>query len=190
MSDDEITQQGQDPDARQQPQELVRESIKYRRRAQDAERRAEALESEVQSLRDGRQADLRDLEQRLEGARAEADSLRGRLSAIERDRRIEQEFRRAGCTDLETAVALAEKRMAGGEGEDLAALAAEILSEKPHLRSPAPSSPGLPPQAGGARPAAAGAARRTVDRLAEQARRTGQPADVMAYMRARRTAAV
>ena len=36
---------------RQEPQALVRESAKYRRRAQEAERRAEALEAELEEVR-------------------------------------------------------------------------------------------------------------------------------------------
>ena len=199
MADEARTQQGQagpgdradeadaGTGARQEPQLLIRESIKYRRRAQDAERRAEALEAEVRALREARQADAGTLAQELAAARAEAETLRRDLDALGADRRLERAFLKAGCTDPEAAVAVARLRLAGGAlPEDVEGLAREILAEKPHLAA-GPGTPALPPRAAGAKPAGASAARGAVERLADQARRTGRPGDVAAYMRARRS---
>jgi hypothetical protein len=185
------------------PEAAVQESIKYRRRAQEAEKRAEALEAEIQELREGRAERIMTLESELSAARAESEAMRGRLETIERDRRLEREFIRAGCADLETALALAHERLvaqvgAGGSEEhpaaveDPAAFVRSLLDEKPHLRatvgagtSAAHGAGGLPPKTAGAQAAAAGTPRRAVERLAERAR-TGSPGDLMAYMRARR----
>jgi hypothetical protein len=205
MNRDQAQAAGRDdaPDAagaRRDPQTLIQESIKYRRRAQEAERRAETLEAEVQNLRQGRDDRNASLETDLAQARADADSLRGRLESVERDRQLERELARAGCADAETALALAQQRLAGGPPpEDLAAFARGLLEEKPHLRgtgaAPAAAKPdasrpprGLPPRTAAARADGASAPHRAAERLAERARQSGNSGDLMAYMRARRTA--
>jgi hypothetical protein len=204
MSTDVQAQMGQAPSnqagevpatsGRESPQTLVQESIKYRRRAQEAERRAEALEAEVLALRQGEGDRAAALERELSESRAEAETLRGRIETTERDRRLERELVRAGCTDPETALALAHERLAEAAApEDLAVFARGLLDEKPNLRSgPAgsgrpesPASPALPPRSGGAKPM--GGPVRAADRLADRVRVTGSTGDLMAYMRARRS---
>jgi hypothetical protein len=181
----------------------VQESIRYRRRAQEAERRAEALETEVQELREGQTERITALETELTAARTETGVLRSQLDAVERDRKLEREFVIAGCADIETALALAHQRLASQEGaagadgrapaiEDPALFVRELLEEKPHLRTASAGNPplphaaeGLPPKTAGARTASAGGPRRALERLAQQAR-DGSSKDLMAYMRARR----
>lgn len=178
--------------ARQEPQAIIQESIKYRRRAQEAERRAEALEIEINSLRQAEQGRGAALEAELDQARAEAQTLRARLTDLEHNRDLERELAKAGCADAETAMALAKQRLAGGESpEDLAAFAKALLEEKPHLRGASVAHPvsepaPLPPRTSGAKPAGENAPCRAAQRLAERARQTGNTGDVMAYMRARR----
>ena len=177
---------------RQEPQAVIRESAKYRRRAQEAERRAEALEAELEAMRGEREEESSRLGADLTAARSEAEDLRGRVEAIERDRRLEREFLAAGCADVEAAVALARHRLAGQEPpEDLKTFARALLAEKPHLRGePAvavgAAARGLGPCTTGVKPAGASGQRRVLDRLADQARQTGNAKDVMTYMRARR----
>jgi hypothetical protein len=178
---------------RQEPQALVRESAKYRRRAQEAERRAEALEAELEEVRRQRDAaDTRETEE-LGSARREVEDLQARLAAVERDRKMEQAFLAAGCVDVEAALALAHRRLDGQDmPEDLRVFARSLLEEKPHLRGEnagagAGAGRGLPPRTAGAKPAGADAPRRAAERLADEARRTGNAKDVMAYMRARRS---
>lgn len=194
MSTEAGTQTGQSASSggRQEPQAVIRESAKYRRRAQEAERRAEALEAELEAMRGEREEESSRLGADLAAARGEADSLRGRVEAIEHDRRLEREFLAAGCADVEAAVALARHRLAGQEPpEDLKTFARALLDEKPHLRGePATvagaAARGLGPCTTGVKPAGASGQRRVLDRLADQARQTGNAKDVMTYMRARR----
>jgi hypothetical protein len=194
MSTEAGTQTGQSASSggRQEPQAVIRESAKYRRRAQEAERRAEALEAELEAMRGEREEESSRLGADLAAARGEADSLRGRVEAIEHDRRLEREFLAAGCADVEAAVALARHRLAGQEPpEDLKTFARALLDEKPHLRGePAAAAGaaarGLGPCTTGVKPAGASGQRRVLDRLADQARQTGNAKDVMTYMRARR----
>ena len=165
--------------------------------AQEAERRAESLEAEIQSLRDGQDGRATALEAELSAARAEAETLRRRLDATERDRHLEREFARAGCVDPETALALARERLTGdAEPEDLSAFVRGLLDEKPHLRVTGagsgpvagPAAASLPPRTAAPKPA--GPPVRTADRLAERARTSGSTSDLMAYMKARRAGAV
>jgi len=194
MSTDAPTQAGQAATGdHTSPQTLVQESIKYRRRAQEAERRAETLEAEVQALREADDSRAGTLEQELAEARGEAETLRRQMETVQRDRILERELSRAGCVDTETALALAHQRLADGPlPEDLAALARSLLEEKPHLRTAADApartaaTRGLPPRTLAPQPPAQGSPRRLADRLAEQARQSGNPTDLMAYMRARR----
>lgn len=92
--------------SRTSPQAVIQESIKYRRRAQEAERRAGNLEAEVQNLGRAGEQRMATLEAELAQARANADDFRGRLEKAERDRCLERELVKAGCTDAETALAL------------------------------------------------------------------------------------
>ncbi|MEA3367162.1 MAG: hypothetical protein U9R68_03495 [Planctomycetota bacterium] len=179
------------PGTRQPPHAIIQESIKYRRRAQEAERRVEALETEVNDLRDGRDQQAAGLQAQLDQARAEAETLHGRLADLERDRNLEHALAQAGVADAETALALARERLAGQDApEDLAAFAKGLLDEKPHLRGvparSADSPAALPPKTAGAKPASDDAPRRAAQRLADHARQSGRHGDVLAYMRARR----
>ena len=194
MSTEAGTQAGQSASSggRQEPQAVIQESAKYRRRAQEAERRAEALEAELEAMRGEREEESSRLGADLTAARSEADSLRGRVEVIEHDRRLEREFLAAGCADVEAAVALARHRLAGQEPpEDLKTFARALLDEKPHLRgepvvAAGAAARGLGPCTTGVKPAGASGQRRVLDRLADQARQTGNAKDVMTYMRARR----
>ena len=181
---------------RESPQAFVQESIKYRRRAQDAERRVETLESEIQNLRQAERERTASLESEVTQARVEAEALRGRLETAERDRQLEREFVRAGCVDSEAGLALARERLAGGQPPaDVGVFVKGLLEEKPYLRGPAAArqstgSPALPPRTAGVKPAGENAPRHAAQRLADRARETGSPGDIMAYVRARRGAGV
>jgi hypothetical protein len=178
---------------RQSPHTLIQESIKYRRRAQEAERRLETLESEIADLRDGRDQHAAALQARLDQVQAETETLRGRLAEQQRDRDLERALARAGAADTETALALARERLAGQDApEDLAAFAKVLLDEKPHLRGvpPGPTErrASLPPMTAGAKRPSDDGPRRAARRLADRARESGRHGDVLAYMRARRGA--
>jgi len=179
--------------ARQSPHALIQESIKYRRRAQEAERRLETLETEIHDLRDGRDHHAAALQAQLDQARAEAESLRGRLAEQQRDLDLERALARAGAVDTESALALARERLAGQDSpEDAAAFAKALLEEKPHLRGVPPRSPDrpatLPTMTAGANSASDNGPQRAAQRLADRARESGRHGDMLAYMRARRGA--
>ncbi len=180
-----------------EPRAVIQESIKYRRRAQEAERRVESLEAEVAALRSDQADRASSLESELAAARTETEAMRGRLATVERDRRLERELAKAGCADTETALALARERLESEAAEgtwkdDPAGFVRGLLDEKPHLRgtsgtkAPAPRpAEVLPPKTAGAKAPGASGPQRAISRLATQAR-SGDTRDLMTYLRARR----
>jgi len=179
----------------------VRESIRYRRRAQEAERRCAALEEEAREMRQSQDEQTKVLAGQLASERRERESLQERLEQLELERGLERELVRAGARDPETALLVARERLsrlpsrlAADEGQmsdpaaTLAALAREVLDEKPYLK--AAQREDIPPlgrPAQGVRPRVdQGQAR--LKKLAESARTTGRRSDLCEYMRARRQA--
>lgn len=166
----------------------VRESIRYRRRAQEAEQRCEALEAELGGLRQSRSAEATSVEEDLAEERRRRESLEQRMAQLESERRLERELIRAGARDPETALLVAKERLAAvGDAEvDAAALAQAVLAEKPYLKATQREEvPPLGRASQGVRPSARPEAGR-VDRLASTARVSGQRSDLVTYMRARR----
>jgi hypothetical protein len=166
----------------------VRESIRHRRRAQEAEQRAAALEAEVEELRQAQDGTNRSLEETLASERRRGEELQKRLDAMAAERELERELIRAGAIDPEAALLVARERLAalGDEEVDLPALAQRVLEEKPYLRPTQKREvEPLGRRSQGARPAGSSEAAKS-RRLADSARQTGRRADLVEYMRTRR----
>jgi hypothetical protein len=165
----------------------VRESIRYRRRAQEAEQRAAVVESQLEELRMAQDGREKSLEEVLSTERRGREELERRLESLEIERRLERELIRAGAIDPETALLVARERLAsaGSDEVDVAELARQVLQEKPHLRAPERQEvESLGRASQGVRPRNSEPSR--VRRLAEAARSTGRRSDLVEYMRARR----
>ena len=79
----------------------VAESIRYRRRAQSAEKRNEILAEQ------------------LAQAKSEANKMAERLSDVEAEQKLTRKLTAAGVVDLEAAVLVAQARMEGSSEADL-----------------------------------------------------------------------
>lgn len=166
----------------------VRESIRYRRRAQEAEQRCTALESEVEELRRTQSERATSADNALAEERRQRESLEQRVEQLHAERLLERELIRGGARDPETALLVARERLAaaGGAETDLARLAREVLEEKPYLKADQRDEvPPLGRTSQGVRPSP-NRRRTRADRLAASARASGRRADVVEYMRARR----
>ena len=158
----------------------VAESIRYRRRAQRAETKLTQFEQQLadaQAQLDGR------LEQ-LAAAEAQRDELRTRLDLAATHASAERMLRQAGVADVETAMALLEKRTDLAVAPDAGQLEQEIqrlLQDKPILLADPPRLPG---KTASARLAASGPAR--LARAATRAAVSGSRRDVAEYLRLRR----
>ncbi|MBN2584664.1 MAG: hypothetical protein JXL80_16495 [Planctomycetes bacterium] len=188
--DHESPQEGQ---AGREPKLVdVRESIRYRRRAQEAEQRTADLEAELEHLRGEREGRLESLEAELQQARTQYEQAEHKLTQLANERQIERELIRLGARDPETALLVVRERLAaaGDQAVDVPQLVAQVLQEKPFLKSDhGEPVPALGRPSGGVRPSA-NAERGRTQKLASEARDTGRRGDLMRYMRARRSGAV
>ena len=159
----------------------VAESIKYRRRAQQAEGRLHELEQQLTELRS--QADRRTEE--LATAEAQRDEARVQLVTAGNQRSAERLLAEAGVVDFEAAGLLLAQRMDLSSEPDDEAIrrgVEQLLLDKPFLVRP--SAP-LPPATASPRPEKTGSFARLA-KAAERAVQTGSRRDVAEYLRLRR----
>jgi glutamate mutase epsilon subunit len=145
----------------------VSESIRYHRRAQSAERRAEELTGE------------------LAEARAETGRLAEELKATHKEQELMSKLAAEGTRDLEAAVLIAKARLSREDKADVAGVVEQMKKEKGYLfgeksttEIAVRTSPAKESRQGGA----AG-----LERAAKRAAGTGSRADLQEYMRKRRS---
>jgi len=147
----------------------VAESIRYRRRAQSAERKAA------------------ELAEQLARARSESAELSERLSEAEAERELVSKLAGEHTKDLETAVLVAKARLsqsgkAGGEAASVERVIEQLKSDKPYLfGEPAVSVH----RTAGARERVSG--RSVLAGAAKKAAATGSRADLQEYLKVRRS---
>ncbi len=163
----------------------VAESIKYRRRAQQAEGRMHELEQQLTDIRT--QLDRRNEE--LAVAEAQRDEARVQLVAAANQRSAERLLAEAGVVDFEAAGLLLTKRMdltAELDEEAIRRGVEQLLVDKPFLVRP---SAALPPATASPRSERTGPFAQLAQ-AAERAVQTGSRRDVAEYLRLRRQGAV
>ncbi len=146
----------------------VGESIRYRRRAQSAEKQVE------------------DLNEELAGVRAQAERTSQELSQLRSERELVRKLSAVGVVDLEAAVMLARSRMEGQDPQMADDAIEQLRKEKRYLFADSGSQVATATKTAGARervqrPQAA------VDRAAKRAATTGKRVDVHEYLRLRRS---
>jgi hypothetical protein len=147
----------------------VAESIRYRRRAQTAEKQNETLSGELAKAK----SEAANMAEELKGVRTERE-LMGKLSA-------------AGAVDLEAAVVLAKARLGASEEAEVDKVVEALRKEKGYLFA------GLAEGSFSARKTAGakerGSGNQTVlERSAKRAAATGRRADLQEYLKLRRSA--
>lgn len=93
----------------------VTESIRYRKRAQSAEKKAEILAEQ------------------LARAKSEADKMAEQLSDIQVEQKLVRKLAASGAADLETAVLVANARMRDSDEADLDSVVEQLKKEKQYL---------------------------------------------------------
>ncbi|MFA7235867.1 MAG: hypothetical protein WC058_03295 [Phycisphaeraceae bacterium] len=152
-----------EPSAKRVP---VAESIRYRKRAQQAEQQLRELQSQHQRLRD------------------QLDLARRTIDAVERRRKIDQMLVESDAVDLEAARLLTELAVEQMDEPDVAAAVEELRQRKPYLfRRRGGGGATLSPRP---RPGNGGG---TLDDAAEQASQSGDRRDLLRYLRLRRRTA-
>lgn len=145
----------------------VTESIRYRKRAQQAEQQLRELQSQ---------------HQRLQG---QLELARQTIDAVERRQKIDQMLVESDAVDLEAARLLTELAVEQMDEPDVAAAVEELRQRKPYLfrrRHSGGGGASLSP-----RPRGNGSG--TLDDAAEQASQSGDRRDLLRYLRLRRRTA-
>ncbi len=162
----------------------VAESIKYRRRAQQAEATLETLQQQLTEIK----KQVTDQQTQLGAAEAQRDEAALQLIVTENNRTAERVLAEAGTVDIETAAMLLGKKIDLAEVHDVEAIGRsveELLLDKPYLRQPIAAGP---PKTASARPAQTGSIAQ-MTQAADRAITTGDRRDVAEYLRLRRLTA-
>jgi TolA-binding protein len=165
------------PEAPQAPDEQaprlvpVTESIRYRRRAQQAEQQLQTMQAELAQTR----TMLQETQQQLE--------------ATERRQRIDQLLVESEAVDLEAARLLTEAAVSMMEEPDVQQAVAELRSRKPYLfrRSSVGSGGSGSVKSAGSMSSRPRRQPDASDDLAQQAAISGDRRDLLRYLRLRRT---
>ena len=163
----------------------VAESIKYRRRAQQAEQRLGQIEQQLGEL----QTQVKAGGEQLTAAQVERDEARRQLQASKMRLTLERQLARSGVVDVETAAVLLADRMdttnpgAPGDEPAIARAVEQLLLDKPFLIAPGHAA--LPPKTAAARAPSAGATAQLAQ-LAQRATSSGDRRAVAEYLRLRR----
>jgi hypothetical protein len=144
----------------------IAESIRYRKRAQSAEKKIEALTEELTQMK------------------SQASEMNRELSSVKMEQKLIHKLAVAGAIDVEAAVLIAKAKMGEERGADLDGVIQQLKKEKQYLFS-----------GGGTVSAAkktAGAKDRTqnsqtvLERAAKKAATTGNRTDLHEYLKLRR----
>jgi hypothetical protein len=144
----------------------VTESIRYRKRAQSAEKKAEVLSEQ------------------LAQTRSQLTKLSEQLSDIQTEQKLVRRLAAAGAADMETAVLLAKARLDGGTEADLESVVEQLKKEKQYLFAGDSSAVKITKTAGARQRVTSGQA--ALERAAKKAATTGNRTDLQEYLKLRR----
>ena len=147
----------------------VAESIRYRKRAQSAEKKVE------------------DLTEQLAQAKLQVTKISEQLGDIEAEQKLTCKLAAAGSVDLETAVLLAKARMEGQKQADLDCVIEQLKKEKQYLFGGSSATITTKKTAGAKESSYGGTNNQTVlERAAKKAATTGNRTDLQEYLKLRR----
>jgi len=144
----------------------VTESIRYRKRAQSAEKKVEAL-----------------MEQLAE-AKLQAKLMSEQLSDIQAEQKLTRKLAAAGTVDMETAVLLAKAKMEGQTEADLDSVIEQLKNEKQYLFGGAGRTVTAKKTSGARERITSN--QTVLERAAKKAATTGNRTDLQEYLKLRR----
>jgi len=145
----------------------VAESIRYRKRAQSAEKKIEAL---AEQLRE---------------AKSEAKKMAEQLSNIEVEQKLTRKLAAAGTVDLETTVLIAKARIEGGDDADLDGVVKQLKKEKQYLFADNSDGAVTAKKTAGVKDRMQ-SSQTILERAARKAATTGNRTDLQEYLKLRR----
>lgn len=165
QNDAEHHDMSEDNTAGEEKMTPVSEAIRYRKRAQQAEKQ------------------LAELTEELSQQRQRAETLDQQLSTVRRQQLLREALAAAGATDMEAAMLLGQSRLEGDEGADIAGVVEQLCAEKAYLFAAPGDRPGSGKTAGVRHRADS---RISLDGAATRAAKSGNRADMQEYLRLRR----
>jgi len=144
----------------------VAESIRYRKRAQSAEKNLEALTEQ------------------LAEAKAQVATMSEQLDDVQLEQKLMRKLAAAGSVDLETAVLIAKAKMAGDSNADLDGVIEQLKKEKQYLF--AGSSGTVTTKKTAAAKERLQNSQAILERAAKKAATTGNRTDLQEYLKLRR----
>ncbi|MFQ6034394.1 MAG: hypothetical protein ACE5NM_00920 [Sedimentisphaerales bacterium] len=144
----------------------VAESIRYRKRAQSAEKKVEVLAEQ------------------LAEAKAQAKAVSEQLDDVRLEQKLMRKLAAAGTVDLETAVLIAKAKMAGDKDADLDGVIEQLKKQKQYLF--AGSSPTVTTKKTAAAKDRLQNSQTILERAAKKAATTGNRTDLQQYLKLRR----
>ena len=160
---EDITPASDNDNARLVP---VAESIRYRKRAQSAEMKIEALTEQ------------------LAQAKTQTAEISEQLSDIQTEQKLMRQLVAAGAVDLETAVLIARARIQDQDDADVTGVIEQLKMEKQFLFTADSPSP-APTKTAGARDRVTNS-QTLLERAAKKAATTGSRTDLHEYLKLRR----
>ena len=145
----------------------VSESIRYRKRAQSAEKQVEMLAEQ------------------LSQAKAEAVQMSGQLNEIKCDQELAGKLTAAGVVDLETALLLSKARIAKSENLSPEECVGQLKKEKQYLFATAEANSSGALKTAGAKERIV-SSQSILEKAACRAAETGSRADLQEYLKLRR----
>lgn len=143
----------------------VTEAIRYRKRAQQAEKQ------------------LAEVQEQLSFQREQAAGLGEQLETLQRQNALREALIAAGTSDLETTLLLGQTRLAAEATNDAASVVQQLCIDKPHLFAKTANVP-APGKTAALRHRPDG--KETLDNAAMRAVQSGSRADVQKYLQVRR----
>jgi hypothetical protein len=145
----------------------VQEAIRYRRRAQGAEKQAEGLAAE------------------LSDARGRIEKLNEELGEVKLEQKLLQKLSAAGVVDLEAAGLLIKSRIDGVDDEGIDKAVEKLKKEKQYLFSKTSSGAAAVKPTAGVKEKLS-SAQTVLENAARRASQTGDRNDLQEYLRVRR----
>jgi len=142
------------------------ESIRYRKRAQSAEKKIE------------------ELTEQLAQAKTQTAELSDQLSNIQTEQKLTRQLAAAGAVDLETAVLIARVRLQDKSDADVTDVIEQLKKEKQFLFAAGSSGP-VPTKTAGARDRVTNS-QTLLEKAAKKAATTGSRTDLHEYLKLRR----
>ncbi len=164
LSETEVEQQVLDGGSKLVP---LTESIRYRRRAQSAEKKNEELSAE------------------LEQTKAELSEAAGELESIKTEQELVRKLSAEGAGDLEAAVLLAKSRLKGSDSKDVDGCVEQLKKEKQYLFGKTGTANLMVKKTSGVKSRSAG--QNILEQAAKRAAGSGDRGDLQEYLKLRRS---